>query len=273
MVFDKICGFASLLGFILTVTGCFTTDCHKSAIWILVMILFLLLSIFYFCKYTTATKYLRGEAEIRDAHNKIALQYEQIRTKNLEGIVHIMSDLCTEIAEAFEIIKGQKVGVCIKYINGDITNPYVETLCRDIHSRKRSYPTRTSGCDYIWQNTDFAHILKSFNQQYEFAELYFFANDLPNQYQYTNTHLDASNLQSGFLRRFKRRKQWTLPYQSTIVVPFLSPDNKQVEGFLCIDCSAPKGFNKSRDVVILQQIALFMRELMCYVCSNHLKEN
>lgn len=205
--------------------------------------------------------------------SKIVLQYTQIRTKNLEGIVHVMSNLCTEIAEAFEIIKGQKIGVCIKYINGDIKNPYVETLCRDVHSRKRTYSTRNAGYDYIWQNADFAHILRSFNEQREFAELYYFANDLPNQYQYTNTHLDTSNLQSGFLWRFMRRKQWPLPYQSTIVVPFLSPDNKQLEGFLCIDSSVPKGFNKSRDVAILQQIALFMRELMCYVCSNHLKDN
>lgn len=273
MLFDKICGFASILGLILTVAGCLVADCHINVIWIVVMILFLLLSIFYFCQYTMATKYLKGEAEIRDAHNKIALQYAQIRTKNLEGIIHVMSDLCTEIAEAFEIIKGQKIGVCIKYINGDITNPYVETLCRDVHSRKRSYPTINSGHDYIWRNTDFAYIFTAINEQHEFAELYYFANDLPNLYQYTNTHLDASNLHSGFMWRYKRRKQWTLPYQSTIVVPFLSPDNKQVEGFLCIDSSSPKGFDKSRDVAILQQIALFMRELMCYVCSNHLKEN
>ena len=273
MLFDKICGFASLLGLFMTVAGFFVKDGHIYVIWIVIMILFLLLSVIYFCQYTTAAKYLKAEAEIRVAHNKIALQYAQIRTKNLEGIVHIMSDLCTEIAEAFEIIKGQKVSVCIKYINGDVTNPYVETLCRDLRSRKRSYPTMTAGHDYIWQNTDFAYIFKAFNERHEFDELYYFANDLPNQYQYTNTHLDTSNLQSGFLWRLKRRKQWTLPYQSTIVVPFLSPDNKQVEGFLCIDSSVPKGFDKSRDVVILQQIALFMRDLMCYVCNNHLKVN
>lgn len=271
MLFDKICGFASLLGLLFTVASWFATGCHMNIFWLAVWVALLLLSFFYLCKYTTTSKYLKGQEKIRDIQNQIALQHAKVHTKNLEGIIHMMANLCTDISEVFETIKGLKIGVCIKYINGDISNPYVKTLCRDVHTRRRKYSNKE--CDYVWQNADFAHILKAFNEQRELAELYYFANDLPNQYQYTNTHLDVSGLHPGFLPRFRRRKQWPLPYKSTIVVPFISSDSKQVDGFLCIDSPFYKGFDKSRDVEILQQIALLMRELMCYVCSNHLNAN
>ena len=273
MLFDKICGFASLLGLVLTVTGWLTTSSNVKVFWLAVMIPLLLLSLFYLCKYNTTSKYLNGQEKVRDLHNQIALQHSQVYTKNLEEIVPIMADLCTDISEAFESIKGVKISVCIKYINGDIDNPYVKTLCRDTHSRRRRYQNPSAECDYVWQNSDFAHILRAFNKKCELSELYYLANDLPNQHQYTNTHLSASDHQSVFLQRFRRRKQWPLPYKSTIVVPFISSDNKQVDGFLCIDSPFYKVFNKSRDVAILQQIALFMRELMYYVCSNHLNAN
>ena len=79
-------------------------------------------------------------------------------------------------------------------------------------------------------------------------------------------------MSSNFLSYYKRRKLWPLPYKSTIVVPFLSPDNKCISGFLCIDSPKSNGFIKERDIAIMQQIALFMRDIIYHVCNEHLKK-
>ena len=47
MLFDKICGFASLLGLLLTVTSWFAAGCQMNIYWLVVLVPLLLLSLFY----------------------------------------------------------------------------------------------------------------------------------------------------------------------------------------------------------------------------------
>lgn len=272
MNFERICGYASLLGLFVTICGYFSSN-HPIHICILSLtaLLFIFITIISFKRYHIASCYLEGEAEIRELHNSLMLETQQIKKSSFEGIVADLTQRCSEISNAFEKIKDVKIGVCIKYVNGSIENPYVETLCRDTYSynkRKNLYTTEEK--DYLLQNTDFKHIFELVKEKRPYRSLYYCGNHLANKHQYINTHL-IGELPSSILTYYKRRKMWPLPYKSTIVVPILYPDNMGASAFLCIDSPNSKGFDKKRDVVILQQIALFMSEIICFVCKEHLK--
>lgn len=271
---DKLSGYASIGGFIFTIASFFTKD---TSIHILLLALTSLIFIFLCCysfkRYSNASCYLDGEKEIRELHNNIILEKSKIKTKAFEGIIFDLSNICTQISEAFGKIKGEQIGVCIKYTNGDISNPYVKTLCRDSHSNntRRDFDN-SNELDYMFKNTDFEHIFKQLKQHNSFKNMFYCENRLANKHQYNNSHLRDVELPSGFLSYYIRRKKWPLPYKSTIVVPFLSPNSAYIAGFLCIDSPRSNGFCKEKDVVILQQIALFMQELINFVCVTHLKK-
>ncbi len=270
MNFDKLSGIASLLGLVFTIAGYFTLD-NPIHVWLLsfTALIFMFLCWYSFKRYNIAKRYLDGEAEIRNIHNKLMLDISAIKAKDFNGIILELTTICTDIASAFEKIKGNKTSVCIKYTNGDIGNPYVKTLCRDHHSRNnRDWGDESNY--FIFQNTDFTHILKQLNNNKKFSSLFYCENWLPYKHQYNNTHLDSDKLSTGFWSYLNRNKKWPLPYKSAIVVPFISPDVQHLDGFLCIDSPALNGFEKNRDVVIMQEIALFMRELICFTCTNHL---
>lgn len=270
MKFDKVSDIASIIGLILTLLS--YVDSFKSICLVIILIIFILLLIRSNKQRKIDSKYLKGESKVREVNNKINLKALEIKKKNFEGIIHELSDLCTEISEIFKEIKDEKIGICIKYINGTPENPYVKTLCRDFYSKEREEKYNDNNYDYISKNTDFNHIIELMNSRKKFNEIYYQANYLANEHQYCNTHLKDIRLSSNFLSYYKRRKLWPLPYKSTIVVPFLSPDNKCISGFLCIDSPKSNGFIKERDIAIMQQIALFMRDIIYHVCNEHLKK-
>lgn len=274
MKIDTYSFYFSIAGILLTIAGYFTKE-SPIHVWVLSFLLLILivLSCYIYRQNKIASRYLKGEALIRLLHNRLIQETKSIKNENFEGIIHVLSDKCTEISEAFEAIKDVKIGVCIKYINGEIGHPYAKTLCRDSHSSNcRKDYDNSETIDYLSENTDFAYIFKQISKNEKFDKLYYFQNRLANKHQYINTHLNNNDLPSGALAYYRRRKKWPLPYKSTIVVPFLSCDGTMLDGFLCIDSPESNGFIENRDVVILQQIALFMREIITFVCENHLKE-
>lgn len=275
MTFDKLSGIASVLGLAFTLASYFTVN-HPIHFWLLsfTALIFIFLCCYTFKRYSTATKYLDGEADIRNMYNSLIADYSKIKEKNFEGVILELTGICTEIAESFEKIKKTKIGVCIKYTNGNLPNLYTKTLCRDSHSRNmRKEIDAKNELDYIKQNTDFNYIIELAQNESSYKNLFYIGNRLANLHQYNNSHLHDIDLPSGLWSYYVRRKEWPLPYRSTIVVPFVSPNNKKiVDGFLCIDSPSSNGFNKERDVAILQQIALFMRDLISYICIKHLNK-
>lgn len=266
--------YISIAGILLTVLGYFTHD-SPLQVWLLslLLIIFIVLSFYIYNQNKIAIRYLKGESLIRSLHNNLIQETNSIKIKSFDGIIHALSNKCTEISEAFEAIKEVRIGVCIKFINGSIDHPYAKTLCRDSHSSNYRKDFDNSEIkDYLSENTDFAYIFKQIGEKKNFDRLYYFQNKLANKHQYSNTHLKNIDLPSGFFAYYRRRKKWPLPYKSTIVVPFLSCDGKMLDGFLCIDSPESNGFIEKRDVAILQQIALFMREIITFVCQKHLKE-
>lgn len=265
---NKLSGFASVLGIVLSIASFFTAD--KRWILVAITIIFIFLSCYIIGRYIIVSRYLEGERKISEIHNKLILDQDNIINKNLDNVILKMSNICSSISEAFETIKKERIGVCIKYINGNEPNFYVKTFCRDSFSyNNRKYDD--SVYDYIMDNTDFKHIFQLMKDNKDFYSLFYCGNYLANKHQYNNTHLNTENLSSGFLSYFSRRKNWPLAYKSSVVVPFISPDGKNLEGFLCIDSPRSNGFNKEIDVVILQKIALFMRYTICKTFEKHLK--
>lgn len=273
MNFDKLCGIASIIGLLLTITSYFTIN--SSAIIVVLsitLLIFVFISCFSIWHYNKMRKYLECEDCIRKIHNSLIQEFHDIKQMNIDGIIFCLSNICTGISEAFEKVKDSKISVCIKYINGDYSNPYVKTLCRDSSSYNyRKEFDKTEYKDYVMQNTDFTHIFKLIGKQEKYNRLFYCQNRLANQHQYANTHLRDIELPSGLFDYYARRKKWPLPYKSTIVVPFLSSNGKNLDGFLCVDSSESNCFMKDKDVAIIQQIALFMQELINFVCINHLQ--
>lgn len=273
MDFDKFCGLSSFIGLILSAIGLYKTDSSLTvAVLLCTLIIFIFLSAYFIWHYGKVQKYLDCENAIRRIHNSVINESQNIKQQDMNGAIFKLSNICTEISEAFGIAKNTEIGVCIKYVNGECDNLYVKTLCRDSHShnhRKKFDNLKTE--DYIMQNSDFAHIFKLIGKEVEHDQLYYCQNRLANKHQYNNTHLNDIKLPSGFFDYFTRQRMWPLPYKSTVVVPFLSSNGKKLDAFLCIDSIKSDCFIEERDVAILQQIALFMQELINFVCVNHLQ--
>lgn len=277
MALNRISEIASIVGVILGIVSLITSSPSAKS-WLLGGIIIVLLFLCFYSYYQRHCehRYLDGEAKVRNLHNEMMLDCKKVMQKNFDGIIHSLTIFCSKISEAFETIHGEKIGVCVKFVNGDFDNLYVRTLCRDFNSINtgRQEEDGEQEKDYLLRNSDFEHIfnqLKKYKKDYH--KLYFCGNRLANRHQYNNTHLvNADSLPSGLLSYYKRRKAWPLPYKSTIVVPILAPDGESIEAFLCIDSPASNGFVESKDVVILQQIALFMQPLIQFVCKTHLKQ-
>lgn len=86
-----------------------------------------------------------------------------------------------------------------------------------------------------------------------------------------NTHLKTEDLPDGLFSFFSRSRKWPLCYKSTIVAPILSDNNKVIYGYLCVDSPDNRGFNKKRDIRIVQDLALFMAPTIRLVSEKHLK--
>lgn len=274
MNFEKFCGWTSILGLLFTIAS-YVSKSHPIHIWILALtaLIFVIICVISFRTYHNAIHYLEGETVIRNLHKIILSDVSALKQEtSLKAIMTDLIGYCTQISDAFEKIKNNKIGTCIKYVNGDISNLsnlYITTLCRDSHSRNARRDFDTSKIkDRLLENSDFKRIFELVDDNKPYNELYYCENRLATKHQYTNTHLNIE-LTSSFFGYFKRLKLWPLPYQSTIVVPILTPDGK-ISAFLCIDSPKAKGFNKKQDVPIVQEIALFLTDLISHVCIKHL---
>lgn len=264
MTFERISAWASILGIPLSIAA-FFSEGHPIQVWIIstIALIFILISVVSCYQNGRNSRYLRAGNLIRDTYNRLAIEKQSILNKDVNGIIKDLSDMCAAFAEAFEIIKKDKIGVCIKYLNKDATGLYVMDLCRDAHSlNERRSRYREDVKDYIDHNTDFKAIFSKIDRSDDFNQLYYFQNNLVEKHQYSNTHLYDKELPSGLFSFFKRRRLWPLLYRSTIVVPILGYDNSTVEVFLCIDSKKLNGFSEKDDVPIVQHISLFIKDLV-----------
>lgn len=268
---NRIGNFASILGLIFTVIQFMTEDLNNS-INAVIIILFFIIFVIFWIQHNSVKHYVDAQMKLQDIHYEIIGDYEKFKNYNLDKSIHELSIVCQEIAKTLSKLRHCDVSVCIKYTNRKDDIYYVNTLCRDplsYHERRNLYVSQD--LDIIDKNTDFREIFEKIANKTAWNDIFFFANYLPFRFQYENTHLDAKLLPNSFLLFFIRNRKWPLCYKSTIVVPILSDNNKDIYGYICVDSSKNKGFNRKKDIRLMQNIALFLAPTIRLVSERHLK--
>ena len=209
---------------------------------------------------------------IQDIHYDVIKDQENYKEWELGTCISKLSDICYRISCVFDILKGSQVSVCIKYTNRNGMAYYVSTLCRDVRScSEREEKYKNVENDTIIGNSDFHELFQKIAKGNNWQDVYYHANYLPQKHQYMNTHLDSTSLPDNWYSLISRNKEWPLPYKSTIVVPIVSDDQKNIYGYLCIDSPANKGFNNDHDVKLLQDVALYLSPIIRIISENHLR--
>jgi len=178
-------------------------------------------------------------------------------------ITEVMSSLCGELKKLFELrIKDNTYSVIIflfgpmnqseNILDTEVTPSFYDES--SFHKKRNAQTKHT-----IYSNTSFLEI---FQNLLDPAGCYFFQNHLPVQILYKNSY---SNIYGTVSREIEspedRRKTWTLPFRSEIVVPLAPieiPDTerkKQFLGYLAVNCNNEFAFHKKYDVNMLRGIA------------------
>jgi hypothetical protein len=147
----------------------------------------------------------------------------------------------------------------------------LKTLCRDesSHYARKNNSTITHN---IKENTCFNEIFQNIDNA---SKSFFISNNLPILKLYKNSSFKQYGTVHEDCNDEDRRKYWTLPYRSEIVVPiatFADNENlnkKDLYGFLCVDCKEENAFHKKYDVGMLQGVADGLSDLLKLWKSNN----
>ena len=173
--------------------------------------------------------------------------------------------LCNGLKELFEKRFNHNYSICIKVLgpDSDLENLTVHaeviTLCRDEKSyKRRSVP---NGIKHnIFDNTCFNEIFHNIDNT---SKSYYLNNDIVEDKYYKNTSFNIyGELPNDCHTTEERRKNWTLPYKSELVVPITpvttlanTERKKQFLGYLCVDCNETDSFHNKYDVEMLKGVA------------------
>lgn len=219
----------------------------------------------------------KGRNHIDDAMNMIMeLEHNPKNRTHVEKGIISLSEICQEVSHGMRKYHSPEISICIHYANKDDTGHlYVNTLCRNIESRKRPKKRVASNLkhDYFSENTDFAMILEK-SDYLPIERLYYINNFLPLSPYYRNSHF-SKYMREKYYGRFGwviRMYNWELPYKSTLVVPLIISDNNSnaIVGFLSLDSPKMWSFSKTYDLPIVQSIATAIAPLIYKYNSNNL---
>lgn len=271
---DRIGNIASILGITLAIIQLFVKADWYLRIAVFIAVIFLVLLIVYSVQSNSRQKYLNALTEVQNLHYEIIKDQEGFKNFNLDKSVSKLSEYCNRISKILTDLKGDRISMCIKYTNAigeDYNEMYVKTLCRDFESKKNREKVDADGnIDKISENSDFEDLFVKLLNKKDWQSVFFFANHLPQKHQYNNSHLDKSEVPDEWNSWFSRNKKWPLQYKSTIVVPIISGNNKNIYGYLCADSAKNRGFNKDYDVRLVQDLALDLSQTIKIVSDNHL---
>jgi hypothetical protein len=182
-------------------------------------------------------------------------------------------DVCTgvvnKLANALTRISRKNCSACIKLVVNDPSlldhadiDPIARTLCRDDSSRDREQKIFAAK-HWIKKNTDFTVLFDQL-QLGTPAPDNFFCNNLPKIRDYMNTSIPEGHVQRHSkllpLDWYYRRKDWVLPYRSTVVfriaklVEDKGRQSLSIVGFLCVDANSTGTFSKN-EVSLIRSIA------------------
>ncbi|TGM01032.1 hypothetical protein EHQ86_18575 [Leptospira yasudae] len=260
-IFISIVGsFASIIAFYAVFKENLNEQGVFGVIFLGVIAIYLLISnTWLIAKYRKTTRYINVFEELNAGYNRIH-QLVREEVTDVKELKNSLESLCTHLTNIFSEINGHRTATCIKIIINDENKPRLMTLCRDIYSKpNRVFGTSDSIKHWLTENSDFNFIFESISEG-RASNMHYFANWLPNKFDYRNTRLDTNKMTNfSFFSTLIRQIQWGLPYKSTIVVPIIpfSSENKKdvLRGFLCVDSPKNIAFNKHIDVQILNGVS------------------
>lgn len=231
----------------------------KSVIWGCVIIIgiwfirFLFLSCKYLIKYwhNIYVDSIWGDAiiKLKDAYSEINYLRKQEDISN-EDFIGVMITFCDTLKKIFDKKTNANCCVSIKVpisVGESLESLELRNLCRDSSHRNRDTDQYRSIRHRIIGNTAYSlivdNILKG-NQK----RLAYINNDIPNSSNYINTSIECYT-------------DGILPYSSELVYPIVpikgnETNQKDLKGFICIDCNKPNKFDENRyDIPMVQCIA------------------
>jgi hypothetical protein len=181
--------------------------------------------------------------------------------KQCEGVID-------KVAKALSEVTAANCSACIKLVENDLDShdgasvrPMVTTLCRDDSSRHRDLAVSSTE-HWIDKNTAFRKLFENLGTA---SPDNYFCNNLVSEKNYENTSIPSNwkprTSRIPFLNTYYRRKDWPLPYRSTVVfriagvTPNSADDRAKICGFLCADSERIGIFDRDHDLEILNSIA------------------
>jgi hypothetical protein len=186
-----------------------------------------------------------------------------------EHVRDVCASVVNKLASALTRISRKDCSARVKLVQNDPSPPdkvdldlSVRTLCRDDSSRDREQ--KTFGVKHgIRKNTDFWALFDQLGMGMS-APDHFFCNNLPKFRGYLNTSIPEGHVHRRSIIApidwYYRRKDWVLPYQSTVVFRIAmlreqgSSQHLSIVGFLCVDSNATGVFSQD-DVSLVRSIA------------------
>lgn len=264
LIVSIIGSFASIMAF-----GVYFSPHLNNQGWIGVLFLGIISLFFIGYTFTLILKYRRivRYAEIFEEINVGFTELHSVDRHpepSIELIVQKLGFLCDNLSNAFSMVNKEKIGVCIKFLIFKGKRPIVNTLVRDRYSKSKNRKTGTADKTehFIELNSDFQFIWDNFDNE-NIDTSYYHEKHLPICKDYKNSRLSSDwkgKIKIGLLDNLVRRKQWPLPYCSTLVVPIVplladEQNQKAIRGYLCIDSTREGMFNPKIDVDILKGIS------------------
>lgn len=264
LIFSLLGSFASIIAF-----GTYFSPHLNNQGYIGVFFLGVISLIFIGYSFYLIAKY-RKKIRYADIFEEINVGFTELHSidrqpnPSIELIIQKLGFLCDNISNAFYLINGEKIGVCIKFLTFKTKRPIVSTLVRDRYSKSRNRKTGTADKTehFIELNSDFQFIWDNFDNE-NIETSFYHEKYLPTCKDYKNSRLSSDwkgKFKFGLIDNFVRRKQWPLPYRSTLVVPVVplladEQNQKAIRGFLCLDSFKEDQFNPQIDVEILKGIS------------------
>ncbi|WP_315548022.1 hypothetical protein [Prevotella koreensis] len=187
--------------------------------------------------------------ELKNAYSEIHFLRKQEDISD-EKFIGVMILFCDTLKKIFDKKTNANCCVSIKVpisIGEKLESLELRNLCRDSSHGDRDTELYRKTKHRIIGNTAFSTIVNNILKENQ-KQLAYVNNNIPNSSNYQNTSIECYNNRE-------------LPYSSELVYPIVpirgnDKNQKDLKGFICIDCDKPNKFDEHRyDIPMVQGIA------------------
>ncbi len=242
----------------------------RTAIWMLfsLVVVTAILLVVQEIRFARKRRYAEALTSIRSA--VYAINERQV--VDAEVALAVLGKLAEYTSQAFTIVTGRHVGVCIRTVGATVDpigtrRDYAEDVCRDLRSVERGQSVRYRRLKrqdspdlthYVDESTAYSYLSESFGTP---GMDFYLCNNLAMEKGYRSASFKrfGQPRSSRFLlyNEYLRSTTWPLPYRSTLILALGSLSNTEPQtqvhvGFLCLDSESTGPFYKRYDKELLR---------------------